>query len=316
VELLPGVTDLRRNRSEQRAVITFTTGAPPPASRLNGQVVDWTSSRPAAEALVVATLLPDSLPYRGLADSSGRFSLGPLPGGEYIVSGVLDQNRNRRADGREAFDTTRVRAGATGAVSVGELWTFVHDTTPPRIASMRVNDSLSAAIELTQPLAPGLRLQPTNASVALLPDSTPVPVASVLPKPLDDSLNAKAAPPAPADTTAAGDTAAAAAPVPTPRGRAPREPALLTSRPRLMDQVVVRVRRPWAPGARYVITLRGVRNVTGVTGEARSTLVVPERPPVDTTRADTTRADTTRPRPARTAPPRRTRADSVPANPR
>ena len=65
VELLPGVADLRRNRLDSGAVVTFTTGAPRPATRFEGTVVDWTSARPAPGALVVAMLLPDSLPYRG-----------------------------------------------------------------------------------------------------------------------------------------------------------------------------------------------------------------------------------------------------------
>ena len=89
VELLPGVTDLQRNRSEEGKAVTFSTGGPPPSTTLQGIVVDWTSARPAPEALVVALLLPDSLPYRALADSSGHFSFGPLPAGDYVVSGVL-----------------------------------------------------------------------------------------------------------------------------------------------------------------------------------------------------------------------------------
>ena len=94
VELLPGVTDLRRNRSDTGAVLTFTTGAPLPTTSIQGTVVDWTTGRPAPAALVEAILLPDSLPYRGVADSSGHFSLGPLPAGDYLVRGVLDQNHN------------------------------------------------------------------------------------------------------------------------------------------------------------------------------------------------------------------------------
>src|SRR6266536_4927539 len=92
VELLPGVTDLRRNRSLTGRVITFSTGAPVPTAKLEGLVVDWSSARPASTALVEALLLPDSLPYRALTDSSGRFALGPVPGGDYVVRGVLDEN--------------------------------------------------------------------------------------------------------------------------------------------------------------------------------------------------------------------------------
>ena len=284
VELLPGVTDLRRNRSDQGTVVTFTTGAPPPTARVEGQIFDWSAGRPAPAALVVALLLPDSLPYRGLADSSGRFALGPLPAGEYLVSGVLDQNRNRRADGREAYDTARVRA-AEGPAAVGELWTFVHDTVPPRITGVTVRDSLSAVVELSQPLQPGLRLRPADARVGLLPDSTPVPVVSILPRPLDDSLHAP--PPTPADSAAAPGAPAAPGQrqpaVPAP-GRA--RPAVPASRPPLSDQLVLRVGRTWSPGGRYVVTVRGLRNVTGVEGEGRATLAVPERPSADSLRAD------------------------------
>ena len=62
VQLLPGVTDLRRNRSNQGTVLTFTTGAPVPSTTITGTVVDWSTSRPAPEALVEALLFPDSLP--------------------------------------------------------------------------------------------------------------------------------------------------------------------------------------------------------------------------------------------------------------
>ena len=120
VQLLPGVTDLQRNRLNQGALLTFTTGAPRPTRTFQGTVVDWTTARPAPAALVVALQMPDSLPYRGLADSSGRFDLGPLPDGEYVIKGVLDENRNNLDDPREAFDSvlgqggTRQRAGAVG----------------------------------------------------------------------------------------------------------------------------------------------------------------------------------------------------------
>jgi hypothetical protein len=49
---------------------------------------------------------------------------------------------------------------------------------------------------------------------------------------------------------------------------------------------VLRARRPWTPGARYAVTVRGLRNVSGVAGEGRGTLAVPERAaPTDSARA-------------------------------
>jgi len=174
VELLPGVTDLRNNRAEEGAVLTFSTGAPRPQTTLEGQVVDWSTSRPAPGALVIAALLPDSLPYRGVADSSGRFSLGPLPQGEYIVSGVLDQNTDHRQDPREAYGTARIAPGKT---AVGELWAFVHDTSAPRIQTVTVDDSVKATVTFTQKLDPRQRLTPRDVTLRLLPDSTPVAVS-------------------------------------------------------------------------------------------------------------------------------------------
>jgi hypothetical protein len=292
VELLPGVTDLRRNRSTAGTVLTFTTGAPLPATTIDGTVVDWTTNRPAAGALIEAVLLPDSLPYRGLADSSGHFKLGPLPDGQYLVRGVLDENRNLRFDGREAFDTVRLRPGKTAA---GELWAFVHDTTPMRIREVTVIDSTSASIELSQSLAPGLRIAPSQVTVRILPDSTPIRVTSVLPKPLDDSLHRRAVPAR--DTTARDTTRRDTTAVDTtrpgrrrgivevgpgrPRARTELEP--LTSRPPLTDRLILRVPQPWKPEGKYEVEIRGLRSVSGVTTDVRGGMTVKPVAAADTT---------------------------------
>src|SRR5690606_15001781 len=98
VELGAGVADLRRNIRDTAAVVTFTTGAPIPTHALRGRAVDWAGRRFVPQALVEATLLPDSLVYRSVTDSSGRFDIAPLPEGEYLVAVVIDANRNRRRD--------------------------------------------------------------------------------------------------------------------------------------------------------------------------------------------------------------------------
>ena len=322
VELLPGVTDLRRNRSTAGTVLTFTTGAPLPATTIDGTVVDWTTARPAAGALVEAILLPDSLAYRGVADSSGRVKLGPLPEGEYLLRGVLDENRNLQFDGREAFDTVRLAPGKTSA---GELWTFVHDTTPPRIREVTVVDSTSASIELSQNLAPGQRFALSQVTVRILPDSTPIRVTSLLPKPLDDSLNRRAAPARDTtardttrrDTTAADTTRRARRPGAEagpgrPRGKTELEP--LTSRPPLTDRLILRVPQPWKPEGKYEVEIRGLRSVSGVTATVRGGMTVKPVAAPDTTARG---ADSLKRRPPRTgadslkrAPPR-TGADSL-----
>ena len=284
VELRPGITDLRRNRSDTGAVLTFTTGAPLPSTTIAGTVVDWTTSRPAPAALVEAILLPDSLPYRGVTDSSGHIRLGPLPAGEYLVRGVLDENQNLRLDPREAFDSVRL---ARGKPSAGELWAFVHDTTPPRIRTITVADSVSATIELTQSLDPRQRLSPAAATVRLLPDSTPVRVASTLPKPVDDSLHRREGAgrdSAARDTTARDTTARDTTPARRRGVRAPAARPPLTTRPPLTDRLILRVQRPWKPDGRYAVEIRGVRNVTGASGDVAGVLTVPAAPSPDSLR--------------------------------
>lgn len=237
VELLPGVADLRQNRQTgDPVVLTFTTGAPPPSAVLRGQAVDWSTGRPAPGALIEAVLDRDSLVYRSTADSAGMFRFGPLPSGDYTVYAVLDANRNRRRDPREAYGEAAVGADST---DIGALYAFVHDTTPPRARAAVVLDSVRATLSASQPLLPGQAIPATAVRVLLLPDSTPVRVAGAALRSTDD-------------TTAAAER-----------------------RPPLTDQVIVEVAEPWTRGARYVLVVDGVRNVTGVAGELRGLLTVP-----------------------------------------
>jgi hypothetical protein len=193
-----------------------------------------------------------------------------------------------RLDPREAFDSARLARGKTSA---GELWAFVHDTTPPRIRTITVADSVSATIELTQSLDPRQRLAPAAATVRLLPDSTPVRVASLLPKPVDDSLHARQG--AARDTTArdttardttARDTTARDTTGARRLGIAAAEPKPLTTRPPLTDRLVLRVQQPWKPDTKYAVDIRGLRNVTGVAGNATGVLTVSKAPPADSLR--------------------------------
>lgn len=308
VELLPGVTDLRNNRTQEGTVLTFSTGAARPQTTLEGQVVDWSTSRPVPSALVIASLLPDSLPYRGVADSSGRFSLGPLPQGDYIVSGVLDQNTDHRQDAREAYGTARV---ARGKSAVGELWAFVRDTSAPRIQTVAVDDSVKATVTFSQKLDPRQRLSARDVILRLLPDSTTVAVSSILPQPVDDSIHGT---PSPAedsteieDSTAGVDTSRAGRRIaPGARGRAAEAPK--PTRPPLYDRLVLRVPRPWAPGSRLALEVRGVKNVTGVAGNAVGVVAVPEKPKIEPRDSLKRRqpGDSVRP-----ANPRRAAADSL-----
>lgn len=315
VELLPGIQDLRNNTVKHGAVVTFTTGTELPTDTLRGRAVDWITSRPAPGALVLAVLAPDSLGYRTTADSTGRFVLGPLPRGDYLVYAVLDQNRNFQQDLRESFDSLRVAAGRD---SVGELWAFRHDTTAARIGDLGVADSVTITAGFTLHLDPTQRLDPDSVQVLALPDSVPLVVLGALPKEAFDS----AFPPAPPkrDSTAADTTAAdtLAAPPPTdpaptrPRARltGPRVPARdtadmapLTTRPKLYDQLRIRVAEPLASEGRYLVRLLGLRTVSGIEGPASLSLIAPVRRPPPTTRDTTALPDSTRPPPP-TIPPR------------
>ena len=105
------------------------------------------------------------------------------------------------------------------------------------------------------------------------------------------------------------------------RGRAAEQNQPLTTRPPLADRLVVRVGRPWTPGAHYAITLRGLRNVTGVAADATGTLVVPERQAPDSTAAADSlhgRPDSlkskAKPKPGPTSPPK-SRKPAAPTSP-
>ena len=310
VELLPGVADLRGNRSAEGRSLTFSTGGPRPTTTLRGLVVDWATQRPQRLALVEALLLPDSLAYRGLTDSAGRFVLGPIPRGEYLVYGALDQNTDRRVQPREAFDTARVTAGRD---SVGELWAFRHDTLPARITQAELHDTLSLALTFSQQLDPWQRLPPDSVRVRLLPDSTPVPVLGILPRGAFDTAFAPAGgvdtAKARADSIRARTDSiradsiarareAAALRIPGAERRPIRVPDTtgtgpLRTKPPLFDKLFVRLSRRLPPGSRFVVDVHGIKTVSGVTGTARGVGQIPAAAAPDTTvvKPDTSLAD-------------------------
>jgi len=299
VQLLPGVMDLRRNRNDSSTVVTFTTGAPIPALHLRGQVWDWSTARPAPRALITAMLLQDSLRYRMVTDSVGRFDFGPLPSGDYLVYGAIDQNKNARLDRREPWDSLPVPRDST---TVPELWVFPHDSVGPRLSTAAVSDSLSALLTFSQPLDPAQRFGAGAVRVLLLPDSVTVGVLSLLPKAEHDSLYRP--PPPPPDTTA---PKAAPAPVkatpPTDSIRPAREPLYTT--------LLLRVAEPWKKGARYVVEIDSIRNANLASADARGPLEIPV-PKVDSTAAAADSAKT----PLDSAAPQPPRPNSLsPKNP-
>ena len=228
------------------------------------------------ESLIAAMLLPDSLPYRTLADSNGRFAFGPLPRGTFLVTAVVDQDRNRRRGGKESWDSVRV---GTQTDLVGEIWAFPRDTTPPRIQSAERVDSFTIGIVLTQTLDPRFALPADSIRVVQLPDSSSIGPIGALPQPAHDSLyrgrGGLTPAKAPDDTAAAkADSAPPVVRPPAVGGRrpggrpdpaAPPPDSLEQVRPPLTTRLMVRTAGIVQGATSYVVELHGVRTIGGGT---------------------------------------------------
>lgn len=297
IELLPGLVDLRRNRMDTTAVLTFSTGGALPIDTLKGIAIDWVSGKVAIGALVELILQPDSLVYRTVTDSSGRFTVGPLPTGNYLAFGVIDQNHDLRRGTRESYDSAVV----TGTRKVPPLWMIPRDTLGPRITQVNPVDSLSATITFGGPLDPYQKLDKTMVSLRRQSDSVVVPFRSVLPKELDDSLQRRAQVVADSlriarDTTIPDSLKRPRPPARPSPAKAPpglREvkidveaESLLKSRPRLSQTLVIRSDSNFVPEAKYLIEITGIRSAAGVAATAKGVLAIPKKvelPPADST---------------------------------
>jgi Bacterial Ig-like domain len=328
VELLPGLADLSNNRSKNGRVINFTTGAGLPNTTLHGLVVDWATLHPLRNALVQAIHLPDSLPYNTVTDSLGRFDLGLVPDGAYIVYGIEDQNTSRTREYRERFDSIRV---APAQDSVGELWIFKHDSTAARLSTAAGNDSLSLVLTFSQMLNPYQRLPADSVEVRLLPDSVRIPVLAILPKGqfdtlfpahLTDSARARADSLKAIEDSIRTDSIArarqaAAIRIPGAQRRRATErdtagTGPLRTKPPLFDKLYVRLGAQLRQGSDYVVVVHGVQNVSRVGGLAKSVArIAVEKPPPDSlkTKADSLKVkpDSLKAKPDTTRKPARPR---------
>jgi hypothetical protein len=267
VTLLPGLQDLRGNVRREAATVVFSTGPTLPDTRVNGVVFDWVAGRPAAAAIIEA-VTPDSVIYVGASDSLGRFSLLHLPAGSYQVRGFIDPNRNRQFDPREAFDSAEVTLTDTATL---ELYTFVHDSTGPRIETVTARDSVTLRVTFDKGLLPGQSID-TSQFQLVTADSTPVRIMSVRlsrpedERPVDTAQRPPAVPlpPAPADTTT--DSAAAV----VPSLQRPLPPTVAT----------LEVSPPMEQSATYVLSVRDIRNLLGITGTSIRSFTTGRRVPV------------------------------------
>ena len=321
LEILPGFTDLRRNRSDSAKTVLFTTGPAIGHARIGGIALKWIEQTIMVRALIEAVPLPDSVGYLTLADSGGQFNLQNLAPGHYIVYATSDDNGDRRRSPREAYDSTLVTLDSSSNVA---LFAFPHDTVPPRPRAATFVDSITVRAEFSQALDPTTPLDTTQVKVVQLPDSTPVAVAQVLTQQQYDSLTKTMQQKAESAGAAAikHDTAAAPKIHPTvppePPSRGPRRAAaraqprqpvdtalvrrLLAQRPIPSDKIIIRLAHPLKPETRYIVVIAGATNLLGKKGHGDVGFTVPKPVPVDTTRrAPRTPADTAHraPRPTR-----------------
>jgi hypothetical protein len=322
LQVLPGITDLRRNTTKTGATIVFTTGPAVPAATLTGTVLLWADQRTLPQAVIRAARLPDTVAYVTLADSTGDFRLAAVPPGRYRVWAIQDENNNRLQDRREAFDTVTVTVDSTGSAL---LWAFVHDTVGPRVRTVEPIDSVDFRVAFSAPLDPRRALDTAMVRVLALPDSTPVLVQALYTAARFDSIQARARAVQDSlkrlrDTTARRDTTTrrdttrvrpTSPPLSAAAQRAPAAPGgvggaardttakvdtarvrkLLSQRPVPYDRVVVQTAKPLTPEAKYLVRVRGATNLSGVSGDGQGVLVVPKPKPVPT---DTSKA---RPKP-------------------
>jgi hypothetical protein len=285
VTLLPGLADLRGNTSRSGASVVFSTGPSIPTDRIAGRVFDWAAERPAARALVQA-VTPDSVLYLAQSDSVGRFTVGPLPPGSYLVRAIIDANGNRALDRSEQFDTARVLVPRTAPL---ELLTIVRDTLPPRVSSVTSLDSVSLRVTFDRYLDPN---QPPPASAFRLvgADSAVVPIVAVL-TPRAEQAESQTRQQAVADSLRRVDSLAGKplAPRTTIAEALARRPGQgpTPSVPPPYTALLLRTARPLAPNTTYRLSVSEARGLSGRAQGSERTFTTP-RPPAPA-RADSTR---------------------------
>lgn len=209
--IVPGVTDLRGNVITRAHTFAFSTGASIPRGVVRGAVFDWTTVRPAANALIDATVGGDTtLRWIARADSAGRYTLPFLPAGKYRVRTIIDANQNGRLEPRELWDSVTVDVADSVQL---DLYAFTHDTLGARIIGVDVKDSVTMRLTFDRPLALDADFSPEQVQLRRA-DSSLVRVRSIARAAAFDSLARERADAARdsamrADTTAAGRRALA-----------------------------------------------------------------------------------------------------------
>ncbi len=261
LEIQPGFVDLRRNRTTAAKTVLFTTGPEIGHARIGGITLKWIDQQVLLHALIEAVPLPDTVGYMTTSDSGGQFNLTNLQPGRYIVYALADENGDRRRGLREAYDSTIVTLDSSSNVA---LYTFPHDTVPPRPRGASYVDSITARVDFSQALDPTSSLDTLRVRVLQLPDSTPVAIAQVYTQRQFDSLTTLTKLKADSAAAAARDTA----------GGRPRMVHDTSARPNIHPTVPP----PEPPPPPEAAPAQPVRRAAGAAGAARA----PAKSPVDT----------------------------------
>lgn len=276
VVLLPGLRDLFGNERRDPTSLVFSTGPPVPNTALGGVVIDRITGNPAKQVVIEALRLPDSVTYATVGDTSAFFALTNLPAGDYRVSAYIDQNRNRRRDAAEAVTPRdRLVPLPTGRDTIVlELGVAPADTTPPRLVRAEARDSIEVRLSIDDHLEPTAPLEAVKVALFTLPDTTPVPGSprvlradhyDATQRASADSTRVRARPPSLGARTPPGDTV-----------RLP------------LRELVLVPQAPLTPGAKYLVRIEGLTNVTLISGGGgQAEFQVPMRP--EPARRDTTR---------------------------
>jgi len=315
ITMLPGLTDLQNNVMKTGATLIFATGPTMPKERIKGIIFDWIAERPAAGAYVEA-MSQDSTLHLTQADTTGRFSLGPLSPGTYVVTGIIDANSNRQLDRLEAFDSVRVTVPQTTALV--ELLAAPRDTLPVGILTVAAADSVTLRVTLDRATNPEVPLTPGTFRL-VASDSSVVPIVAVLSPAQErtaDSLAASRAAKATADSTRRADSLAGK-PLPpivppntpvaaAPPGRAPAPPPPKPSRPTPYTTVTIKLGKPLLPNADYRLSSpSGLVSLTGRTRTSERRFTTPKPPPPPSPKDSAAKAPVPAPSRPTSRPPNR-----------
>ncbi|MBA2687833.1 MAG: Ig-like domain-containing protein [Gemmatimonadaceae bacterium] len=236
VTLLPGIADLRGNVRNKGAQTVFSTGASLNTASISGNIWNWVGGSAAPQAYIEAISLPDSVTYIAVADSTGAFRVSHVPAGQFLVRGVIDDNKNRGIDAREAWDSATVRVSDSASL---DLYAIARDSIAPALGSVSVDDSVTLRLSFERALAP--TALPTVADVSIQgSDSVRLKILSIAVPPADTAL-AKSGPPRPAP------------------------PQFL----------IVKVAAPLKSGADYRLTISRVTGIAGISAPAVKTFKAP-----------------------------------------